>query len=103
MKGRIPEEALTKKGELMFGFAITFDRDRDSFPKETVYLQLAVRFNAGQSQFSFFNTESDGAETPPGWVSEIHKFVELMLERMRGYVDFDPFAGARDKKGIGFL
>jgi hypothetical protein len=103
MKGNIPKEALTEKGELMFGLAITFDRDRGSFPKETAYFQIAVRFNAGQAQFSFFKTESDGAETPPGWVSEIPKFVELMLERLRGYLDFDPFAGARDKTGIGFL
>lgn len=103
MKGHIPKEALTDKGELMFGLAITFERNRDSFLKETVYLQLAVRFNTGQAQFSFFNTESDGAETPPGWVSEIPKFVELMVERLRGYVDFDPFAGTRDKTGIGFL
>jgi len=103
MKGRIPDEALTGKGELMFGLAITFDRERHRFPNETVYLQLAVRFNAGQAQFGFFNTESDGAEAHPGWVSEIPKFVDLMLERLRGYVDFDPFAGARDKTGIGFL
>lgn len=103
MKGHIPKEAITEKGELMFGLAITFDRDRNSFPKETCYLQLAVRFNAGQAQFSFFRTESDGAETPPGWVSDVPKFVELMLERLQGYVEFDPFAGARNKAGIGFL
>ena len=103
MKGHIPKEALTEKGELMFGLTITFDRDRDSFPKETAYFQLAVRFNAGRAQFSFFKTESDGAATPPGWVSEIPQFVDLMLERLREYVDFDPFAGARDKMGIGFL
>ena len=103
MKGHIPQEALTEKGELMFGLEITLDRDRNSFPKETCYLQLAVRFNASQAQFSFFKTESDGAETPPGWVSDIPKFVELMLERLQSYVEFDPFAGARDKTGIGFL
>lgn len=103
MKGHIPEEALTEKGELMFGLAITFDRGRDRFPKETGYLQLAVRFNAGQAQFSFFKTESDGAETPPGWVSDIPRIVELMLEHLQSYVEYDPFVGARDKTGIGFL
>lgn len=103
MKGHIPEEALTDKGELMFGLAITFDRGRDKFPKETAYLQLAVRFNAGQAQFSFFKSESEGAETPPGWVADIPRIVDLMLERLQNYVEYDPFVGARNKAGIGFL
>lgn len=103
LKGHIPDEALTENGELMFGLAITFERDRDSFPKETGYLQLAVRFNSCQAQFSFFSTNSDGAETPPGWVSDIPQFIDLMLGRLQNYVEYDPFSGARDKKGIGFL
>ena len=103
MRGHFPDGAITDKGELMFGLAITFDRGRDSFPKENPYLRHAVRVRMGQPQYAFYNLTSEEVETPPGWVSEMSKFVELMLERLENYVNFDPFTGARDRAGIGFL
>lgn len=103
MKGTPPPDSITERGELMFGLAITLDRDNGAFPKESMYLNLAVRFSSGQAQFTFFSSEREEAEVPPGWVSDVGKFVGLAVDRIRGYLDFDPFDGAREKTGIGFL
>jgi len=103
LKGHIPNEAVTDKGELMFGLAITLDKGPGSFPKESPYFQLAVRFNSGKAEFAFFKTEAEGAETPPGWVAEIPEFVEMTVERLRDYLEFDPFERPDVRTRMGFL
>jgi len=46
MKGHIPAEALTEKGELMFGLAVTFERGRKAMSNMTRLREPVIRLGS---------------------------------------------------------
>ena len=98
---RLNGESITENGELIFGIGITFERKANSFPKESIYIPVASRFNNNEIQYSYFDLEKECPAQE--WTTDIRAFSERQLRKLGEYLSHDPHNGFENKITMGFI
>lgn len=94
--------SITPEGFLAFGISITFNHGLDTYPKQNIYIPIAIQYNEKRLEHAFFDTESNSVSE--GWIVEKDDFYEKFTKKLHDYLSHDPHDGFDIKTNqIGFL
>lgn len=99
----LSHRSITENGELPFGIVVTMEHGPDSYPKQSFYIPVAVRFKNHQPELTFWNTETNSPDPRVSWETSITKFSLAVIDTLRTGLSHDPFTGALAKPSIGFV
>ena len=94
---------ITDNGELLFGLSITFGKVSNTLQKHRVHVPIAVRFHNGIRQFGFYDPLSKTVESSPAWEDDMEMFIEMLLNRIKEFMDTNQFIGHYSKSAISLL
>jgi hypothetical protein len=101
--GFVFKDAISDKGELIFGISFTFDRASNSYPKSQYYIALAVRFRDSVPEFCQWDSKANQPMAGSSWERDKQKLIERLLAVLERHISFDPFQGIPERSGIGFI
>lgn len=94
--------SITPDGFLAFGISITFDHGPDTYPKQNIFVPIAIRYNGQKLEHAFYDMDSNSVSE--AWTADKDAFYAMFSKRLHDYLSHDPHDGfGQKKKGIGFL
>jgi hypothetical protein len=94
---------ITDNGEFLFGLSIAFGKASNTLQKHRVHVPIAIRFHNGIRQFGFYDTQSKTVESSPAWEGDMEMFIEMLLNRVKEYLDTNQFIDHQNKTAISLL
>lgn len=95
------DDSITSEGELVFGVSVTFDHGANSYPKESLYVPVAIKFNQNRIEYAFYNSEMNTADHE--WTADIAEFCSKSIKRYADYLGHDPHSGFGKRTQMGFI
>jgi len=97
----LQNQSIRPDGVLVFGIGITFDNGLNSYPKNDIYIPLAVKVTRDGPEFAFFKKDMDAPDQP--WSRNVEEFSKKIIGRYKKYLSHDPHTGFGNKSRMGFL
>jgi hypothetical protein len=94
---------ITDNGEFLFGLSIAFDKASKTLQKHRVHVPVAVRFHNGIRQFGFYDPRRKTVESSPAWEDDMEMFIEMLLNRIKEFLDTNQFIDYCSKSAISLL
>lgn len=94
---------ISDNGEFLFGLSIAFGKVSNNLQKHRVHVPLAVRFHNGIRQFGFYDPRSKTVESSPAWEDDMEMFIEMLLNRIKEFLDTNQFIDHYSKSAISLL
>lgn len=94
---------ITDNGEFLFGLSIAFGKASNTLQKHRVNVPIAVRFHNGIRQFGFYDPQGKTVESSPAWEGDMEMFIEMLLNRVKEFLDTNQFIDHQNKTAISLL
>jgi hypothetical protein len=94
---------ITDNGEFLFGLSIAFGKASNTLQKHRVHVPIAVRFHNEIRQFGFYDPRSKTVESDPAWEDDMEIFIEMLLNRIKEFLDANQFIDHYSTSAISLL
>ena len=99
---RLDSSSITPEGSLVFGVGITFDHGLESYPKEGMFIPIAIRYKDKSLEYSIFDIEPSGSFGD--WTKDKDALYLTATKMIHEYLSHDPYDGFdQPKRAIGFV
>ena len=98
-KNFLTTELINDKGELVFGIGIYFSQDYNTYPKQLLYVNNAIRYNNNKIEYSLYDVINEKADQ---WTEDSKEICKKIIECFEINFKFDPFEEINKRK-IGFI